>query len=271
MKRMSGGLPLAMGLCILACSGGQNMDANPVSGPVGPQVATGPGGMDLQPMAGGPTVDGPTGPVTPPSPGPGPEAGPAPLPSPDPGPISGPTPAAGLDAAMAPGPGPGPDAGMVGPKPVGAGCTSAPAGMLRTETITGTSPDGNYTIVRPANLGEGGCLHPPVAWGNGLATVPSMYAELLDDVAANGFVVIGNPGTGSNPQVVRQGLERLIAQNDAGEYAGKLAVDCAGTIGYSMGGGAAVGSGAHPAVKAIVSMHTLQLGPKNQSRWRSSP
>jgi dienelactone hydrolase len=50
----------------------------------------------------------------------------------------------------------------------------------------------------------------------------------------------------------------LLQQNASGDYAGKLAVDCAGTIGYSMGGGAAVGSGSHPAVKAVVSIHGLQ-------------
>ena len=138
------------------------------------------------------------------------------------------------------------------------GCTPAPSGTFQTMAVTGTGPDGNYTIYRPTTLGENGFVHPPVAWGNGLGTVPSQYDALLSNVASNGFVVIANPGTGSDPQVVRQGLEWLLAQNDSGEYAGKLAVDCAGTIGYSMGGGAAVGAGAHPAVKAVVSIHGLQ-------------
>jgi hypothetical protein len=149
-------------------------------------------------------------------------------------------------------------AGSAGSPPVSeGGCTPAPAGTFETTMMMG-GPGGNYTIVRPTTLGEGGFLHPPVAWGNGLATTPSLYVELLQNVASNGFVVIANPGTGSDPQVVRQGLEWLIEQNGSGEFAGKLAVDCAGTIGYSMGGGAAVGSGSHPAVKAIVSMHGLQ-------------
>jgi hypothetical protein len=139
-----------------------------------------------------------------------------------------------------------------------AGCTPAPTGTFETMTVTGTGPDGNYTIFRPTTLGEGGFKHPPVAWGNGLSTVPSQYAEWLNNVASNGFVVIANPGTGSDPMVVRQGLEWLLMQNDSGDYAGKLAVDCAATIGYSMGGGAAVGAGSHPAVKAVVSVHGLQ-------------
>jgi hypothetical protein len=124
--------------------------------------------------------------------------------------------------------------------------------------VSGTGPGGAYTIVRPTTLGEGGFKHPPVAWGNGLGTQPPLYAANLQKLAAEGFVVIANPGPGSDPQVVRQGLEWLIAQNGSGEYADKLAVNCAGTIGYSMGGGAAVGSGSHPAVKAIVSIHGLQ-------------
>jgi hypothetical protein len=138
------------------------------------------------------------------------------------------------------------------------GCTPPPAGTFQTMTETGTGPDGNYTIFRPSTLGENGFLHPPVAWGNGLATTPSLYTAQLNEVASHGFVIIANPGTGSDPQVVRAGLEWLLEQNASGEYAGKLAVDCAGTIGYSMGGGAAVGSGSHPAVKAIVSIHGLQ-------------
>ncbi len=140
----------------------------------------------------------------------------------------------------------------------GAGCTPAPSGTFDVMTVTGTGPDGNYTIFRPSTLGEGGFLHPPVAWGNGLGTTPDLYVSQLSDVASNGFVVIANPGTGSDPQVVRAGLEWLIAQGDSGEYAGKLAKNCAGTIGYSMGGGAAVGSGSHPEVRAIVSIHGLQ-------------
>ena len=153
------------------------------------------------------------------------------------------------------------DAGMM----TSDGCTPAPSGMFTTTTVMNTGPDGNYTVVRPATLGENGFLHPPVAWGNGLGTTPTSYVELLDNVASHGFVVIANPGTGSDPQVVRQGLEWLIDQNGSGDYAGKLAVDCAGTIGYSMGGGAAVGSGAHPAVKAIVSIHGLEDAAESAS------
>jgi hypothetical protein len=150
-----------------------------------------------------------------------------------------------------------------GTAPSGMGCTPAPTGTFQAMMVANTGPGGNYTIHRPATLGANGFLHPPVAWGNGLATVPSDYTETLNKLASNGFVVIANPGTGSDPQVVRQGLEWLLMQNASGAFMGKLAVNCAGTIGYSMGGGAAVGSGAHPAVKAVVSIHGLQDAAEN--------
>lgn len=148
-------------------------------------------------------------------------------------------------------------AGSGAPAGSDSGCTPAPSGTFQTKVVTRTGPTRDYTIFQPEPLGEGGFLHPPVAWGNGLATTPDLYTAFLRNVASNGFVVIANPGTGSNPQVVRQGLEWLIAQNASGDYAGKLAPSCAGTIGYSMGGGAAIGSGSHPDVRAVVSIHGL--------------
>ena len=57
------------------------------------------------------------------------------------------------------------------------------------------------------------------------------------------------------------GLDWLIAQNAAaGEFQGKLATTCAVSIGYSLGGGAAVTAGSHPAVVATVSFHGVE-GP----------
>jgi hypothetical protein len=101
-------------------------------------------------------------------------------------------------------------------------------------------------------------MHPVLAWGNGVTTTPDFYTEHLNSLAANGFVVIADPGITVSASIVRQGLEWLIAQGSgSGKFAGKLAVNCAGTIGYSMGGGSAVGAAAHPAVKAVVSMHGL--------------
>ena len=155
-------------------------------------------------------------------------------------------------------------AGMMMPMPPsGAACTPPPTAKFQTTTEMG-GPNGDYTIIRPTNLGEGGFKHPPIAWGNGVTTVPSFYAAFLNNLASNGFVVIADPGVTVTASIVRQGLEWLIDQNNgSGKFAGKLAVDCAGTIGYSMGGGSAVGAGAHPAVKAVVSFHGLSDAAEN--------
>lgn len=130
-------------------------------------------------------------------------------------------------------------------------------GPMEVMTVDNTGPGGQYTMFRPRTLGESGFKHPPVTWGNGVTTVPSFYVELLSTVASHGFVVIASNSSAIAAQQVRMGLEWLIEQNGSGEFAGKLAVDCAGAIGYSMGGGAAVGAAAHPKVMATVSLHGL--------------
>jgi hypothetical protein len=95
-----------------------------------------------------------------------------------------------------------------------------------------------------------------VSWGNGVTTTPDFYVPLLETVASHGYVVIASNSATMTAQLVRQGFEWLLAQNGS-TFESKLAVDCGATIGYSMGGGSAVGAGSHPAVRAIVSMHGL--------------
>jgi hypothetical protein len=149
----------------------------------------------------------------------------------------------------------------------GTACTAQPPGAVSdygargpfaVTQVNNTGPSGQYTMFRPTDLNTG-FKHPPTTWGNGLSTTPAAYVALLTTVASHGFVVIASNSTGITAQQVRSGLEWLIAQNDvAGDFQGKLVVDCASAIGYSMGGGAATTASAHPAVKAIVSMHGLQ-------------
>lgn len=127
--------------------------------------------------------------------------------------------------------------------------------------VTGSGPDGNYTMFKPANLGENGFKHPPTTWGNGITTMPSYYDGLLKTVASHGFVVIASNSTNVTAQLMTTGLDWLVAQNDAaGDFQGKLDTKCLVTIGYSLGGGAAVGAGAHADVVATVSMHGV-TGP----------
>jgi len=166
-------------------------------------------------------------------------------------------------------------AGAAGTGPIsGDACTPPPSGAVTdygergpfdVMQVANTGPSGQYTMFRPTTLGADGFLHPPVSWGNGVGTTPDLYVELLSTVASHGFVVIASNSTSMTAELVRQGLDWLIEQNASGELAGKLAVDCAATIGYSMGGGSAVGAGSHPAVKAVVSLHGLQDAAENVS------
>lgn len=154
-------------------------------------------------------------------------------------------------------------AGSGTPAMATSGCTPAPMGgdlkkgPFDAMVVSNTGPSGQYTIFRPTMLGMNGFKHPPVSWGNGVTTTPDLYTAWLTRTATHGFVVIASNSSSITAAQVRQGLEWLIMQNASGDYAGKLAVDCAATIGYSMGGGAAVGAGSHPAVKAVVSVHGL--------------
>lgn len=115
---------------------------------------------------------------------------------------------------------------------------------------------GSYTIVRPATLGENGLKHPIASWGNGITTDPSFYPGLLGAIASHGFVVIASNSNTVTPDLISAGLDWMIMQNGAaGEYQGKLNPTCLVTVGYSLGGGGAVGAGVHANVVATVSMH----------------
>lgn len=129
-------------------------------------------------------------------------------------------------------------------------------GPLQTRTINNTGPDGQYTIVRPSDLGANGTKHPVATWGNGITTNPTFYPQLLNAIASHGFVIIASNSSTVTAQLMTAGLDWMVAQNDAaGEYQGKLNPTCLVTVGYSLGGGGAVGAGAHDHVVATVSLH----------------
>jgi hypothetical protein len=156
-------------------------------------------------------------------------------------------------------------AGPDGSSPVGCGMSLPPIsdyganGPFTPRTVNNTGPDGQYTMFRPETLGENGFKHPPVTWGNGITTTPAQYAPLLSTIASHGFVIIASNSTSVNTQMMTSGLDWLIAQNTAsGDFQGKLAPSCAVSIGYSLGGGAAVDTGKHGSVVTTVSFHGLQ-------------
>jgi hypothetical protein len=124
-------------------------------------------------------------------------------------------------------------------------------------------PNNNYTIFRPDPLGENGFMHSPIIFGPGIVTGPSLYATLLNHLASHGFVTIcvnalnGGPNDPGNLDAMKTGLEWLIAQNtEAGSvYEGKLAVDRAITMGYSVGATASTQLSSHAAIMTTVSIH----------------
>jgi hypothetical protein len=120
-----------------------------------------------------------------------------------------------------------------------------------------------YTIYRPTTLGENGFKHPVATWGNGITTDPGFYPTLLGAIASHGFVIIASNSTTVNAGLLTAGLDWMVAQNDVeGDYKDNLKTTCLVTIGYSLGGGASVGAGAHADVVATASMHGV-TGPSS--------
>src|SRR5262245_28987207 len=94
--------------------------------------------------------------------------------------------------------------GQQGAKDSGSGQNEGPCGSLPpvddysipgpfpdTVTTEGSGPDGNYTLIAPANLGalDGKDFkHPIITWGNGITTTPKLYPGLLSGIASHGFV-----------------------------------------------------------------------------------
>ncbi len=130
------------------------------------------------------------------------------------------------------------------------------AGPFQTTTMDGTGPGGSYTVVQPATLGENGFKHPIATWGNGITTTPQLYPGLLSAVASQGIVVVASDSTTVAASDLTSGLDWMVQQNTTtGPYQGKLDTNCLVTIGYSLGGGAAVTAGSHDHVVTTISFH----------------
>ncbi|MBN1655666.1 MAG: hypothetical protein JXA30_18015 [Deltaproteobacteria bacterium] len=138
----------------------------------------------------------------------------------------------------------------------------AAMGPFASQTINNTGPDGQYTMFRPTTLGQNGFLHPPLTWGNGVTTTPAVYPILLSTVASHGFVVIASNSTAVTAALLTAGLEWLLQENDnpSSELYQKLDPSRAITMGYSLGGGAALTAASHPNVIATIAMHPAPGG-----------
>jgi dienelactone hydrolase len=136
-------------------------------------------------------------------------------------------------------------------------------GPFETTTEMSTGPGSGYTIFRPDPLGEDGFVHSPVIWGPGIFTSgATSYTTLLRHLASHGYVVMsintlsGGPGAQSHITAMKDGLDWLAEQNAAaGTYQGKLAMDRAATMGYSLGATAAVLAADHASVMTSIAVH----------------
>ena len=124
-------------------------------------------------------------------------------------------------------------------------------------------PNGAYAIVRPDVLGKDGFLHAPIIYGYGINGDIKGAMNFLKPLASHGFVIIGcnkltgGPNSSANNTAMTKGLDWLLQQNSTAgsKYQGKLAVTSAVSMGYSVGGTAAVDIGDHAAIKTVVSIH----------------
>lgn len=138
----------------------------------------------------------------------------------------------------------------------------AKPGPFKTTTQANVGPGSGYTVFRPEPLGADNFVHTPIIFGPGILTDASFYSAFLTHLASHGFVTIsvnsmsGGPGAAANLTAMKSGLDWLIAQNaQAGSYQGKLAVDRAVAMGYSIGATASVELSSHPAVATTVVIH----------------
>jgi dienelactone hydrolase len=123
-------------------------------------------------------------------------------------------------------------------------------------------PNNGYTVYRPTTLGESGFKHSPIVFGPGIGQAVTVHTTMLTNFASHGYVVVGTPvlnggpGDAGNLKLMQDGLAWILAQNTAASiYQGKLAVDRAVAMGYSVGGTSAVQLGGHEAVATTVSIH----------------
>lgn len=124
-------------------------------------------------------------------------------------------------------------------------------------------PGSAYTIYRPEPLGANGFLHAPMIYGHGINGQVTSFANFLKNVASHGFVIIGcnvltgGPNSAANNTAMTNGLNWILQQHTTAgsKYQGKLLVKRASSMGYSVGGTAAVDIGGHEAILTVVSIH----------------
>ncbi|NLD98517.1 MAG: alpha/beta hydrolase [Fibrobacter sp.] len=158
-------------------------------------------------------------------------------------------------------------------------------GPFKTVVEKNVGPNNGYTVFRPQNLGENGFRHALIVFGPGIGqTVQPIHTEMLTNFASHGFVVVGTPvlrqgpGGAQNLKTMQDGLTWIVQQNTANGsiYKGKLWVDRAVSMGFSVGGTSAVQMGGAKEVFTVVSIHGHQAeaalhGPMLQTTGTNDP
>jgi predicted dienelactone hydrolase len=104
-------------------------------------------------------------------------------------------------------------------------------------TVNNTGPASAYTLFYPQELAPDGALNPILSWGNGAATNPSLYPNLLPHLASHGFVIIAANSSYVTGADIVSGIDWLIEQNQtpASPFYQKLDQDKVAAFGYSLG------------------------------------
>jgi hypothetical protein len=163
-------------------------------------------------------------------------------------------------------------AGTAGASGGAAGSTTGPTlppitdykgkGPFTTKVESNVGPGGKYTVFRPDPLGQNAFLHAPIIFGPGIGQAVTVHTTMLTNFASHGFVVVGTPvlsggpGDAANLKSLQDGLDWIVQQNGMpGVYQGKLWIDHAVSMGFSVGGTSAVQLGGDPHVFTVVSIH----------------
>ncbi|MES1188632.1 MAG: hypothetical protein ABUL60_32755 [Myxococcales bacterium] len=162
--------------------------------------------------------------------------------------------------------------GAAGASGGAAGATSGPTlppitdykdkGPFTTKVESNVGPGGKYTVFRPDPLGQNAFVHAPIIFGPGIGQAVTVHTTMLTNFASHGFVVVGTPvlnggpGDAANLKSLQDGLDWIVQQNSMpGIYQGKLWIDHAVSMGFSVGGTSAVQLGGDPHVFTVVSIH----------------
>jgi hypothetical protein len=111
-------------------------------------------------------------------------------------------------------------------------------GPFETVQDLAAGPRGASGLFHPAQLGEGGVLHPIFVWGCGGGSNPASYADHLNRIASHGFVVIAEVSRiGDDGDVLSASLDWILAENERSEspFHGKLDPNNVAAGGHSIG------------------------------------